>query len=61
MINNLSIVVLIFYTLMLISLSVDEILLPKYVNCSINFRGFPINVEIRSYTLSNTLYIYIYI
>ena len=30
----------------LTSLSVDEILLPRYVNCSTNFRGLPLKMKI---------------
>ena len=45
-INNLSIAVHVFARCMMTSLSVDEILLPKYVNVSINFRNLPLNVEV---------------
>ena len=45
MVNNLFIAdpALLIHTLT--SLSVDEILLPRYMKWSINFRGFPINEE----------------
>ena len=46
MIDNQSITVHAFARYMLISLSVDEILLPRYVNLSTNFRDLPINVQI---------------
>ena len=45
MIDNLFIVVHTFTRHMLTSLSVNEILLPKYVNLSNNFRGLPLKVE----------------
>ena len=45
MIDNLSIPVHALPMCLLTSLSVDEILLPKYVNWFINFRGFPSNEE----------------
>ena len=35
----------------LISLSVDEILLPRYVNCSTGLRGLPSSVEMSSFFL----------
>ena len=44
MINNLSIGFYTFTRCMLISLSVDEMLLPRYVNCSTNFRVLPLIV-----------------
>ena len=34
-----------FTRCMLTSLSIDEILLPRYVNLSTNFRGLPLRVE----------------
>ena len=43
MIDNLSITVHTFASL--ISLTVDEILLPRYVNWSTNFSGLPLEVE----------------
>ena len=43
MIDNLSIGVHAFALHMLTSFSVDEILLPRYVNWSINFKGLPLN------------------
>ena len=45
MIDNLLISVQIFFMRMLTSLSVDEILLPRYVNWSTNFRGLLFNDE----------------
>ena len=45
MINNLSIVIHTFARCMLTSLSVDKILLPRYVNLSTNFRGGPLRLE----------------
>ena len=41
MVDNLSIAVNSLYIRMLISLSVDEILLPRYVNCSIVVHALP--------------------
>ena len=46
MINNLSISVHAFTRHMLTSLSVDEILLLRYMNLSTNFRGLPLQVKI---------------
>ena len=43
--DNLSIVFHAFTSHMLTSLSVDEILLPRYENWSTNFRGLPLRVE----------------
>ena len=45
MINNLLKTVHTFARCMVILLSVDEILLPRYVNWSTNFKGLPINME----------------
>ena len=45
MIDNQSIVVYIFAQYMLTSLSIDKILLPRYVNLSTNFRGLLLKVE----------------
>ena len=45
MIDNLSIAVHAFPMHILISLLIDEILRPRYVNWSINFRGLPRKVE----------------
>ena len=45
MISNLSIAFLAIAKHMLTSLSVDEILLMRYVNWSTNFRGLPLKVE----------------
>ena len=42
MIDNLSIALQDFALCMLTSFSVDEILLPRYMNCSTNFRGLPL-------------------
>ena len=45
MIDNQSIAVHVSTMHMLISLSVDVIMLPRYVNKSTNFRGWPFNVK----------------
>ena len=45
MIDNLSIAFHIFDRFMLTSLSVDEMLLPRYVNLSTDFSGLPLRVE----------------
>ena len=45
LIDNLPITVCIFTKHILISLSVDEILLPRYANLSTNFKGLPLRVE----------------
>ena len=60
MINNLSIRVHAFARCMLISLPEDEILLTKYVNCSTNFRGFPLKVEMAPYLkhLNSVLFVF---
>ena len=44
-IDNLSIAIHAFLMCSLTSLSVDEILLPRYVNWSTNFRGLPLQME----------------
>ena len=44
-IDNLSIEVYAFLRRILTSLSVDETLLPKYINLSTNFKGLPLRVE----------------
>ena len=49
--DNMSIAVHAFPIFMLISLSVDEILLPRYVNRSIEFRGLSLKVEIAPFYL----------
>ena len=46
MINSLSIAHITFLMLIITSISVDEILLPRYVNCLTNFRCLPLEVEI---------------
>ena len=46
MIDNLSIAVNAFDRCILTSLSVDEILLPRYGNLFTNFRGQPLKVEV---------------
>ena len=46
---------------MLTSLSVDEILLPKYVKWSANFRCLLFNVEMALYIYIYILYIIIYL
>ena len=72
MVDKLSIAVYTFLMRLLTLLSVDAIIQPRYVNRSINFRGFPFNVEITPFGLNNmnsilsrftykTEYIYIYI
>ena len=43
--ENLSIAVYTFLMYMVTSLSVDEILLPRYVNGSTNFRGLLFNEQ----------------
>ena len=43
--DNLLIVVLVFLSRVLMSFSVDEMLLPKYVNLSASFREPPFSVE----------------
>ena len=48
MINNLLKTVHAITRHILTSLSVDEILLPRCVNLSTNFRGLPLNVEMAS-------------
>ena len=45
MTKNLPMVLHAFPKFLLTSLSVDEILLLRYVNCSTNFRGLPLRVE----------------
>ena len=45
MIDNLLITIHSFTWCILTSLSVDEILLPSYVNLSTNFRGLPLKVD----------------
>ena len=37
----------------LTSLSVDEILLPRYVNCSTGFRGLPLSMEMSPFFLKH--------
>ena len=44
-IDSQSIAVHAFLTCLLTSLSVDKILLPRYVNLFTNFKGSPFNVE----------------
>ena len=51
MIDNLSIAVHIFAKCVLISLSVDEMLLLRYLNLSTNFRGLPLRVEMAPFCL----------
>ena len=61
MIDNLSIVVYAFTMHMLISLSLDEILLPNYVNWSTAFRDLLLKVEMVSFHLKHELcFIYAY-
>ena len=40
----------------LTSLSVDEILLPRYVNLSTNFRGLPLKVDMAQFIILYTYY-----
>ena len=47
--DNLSIAVHTFTKRMLTSLSVDEILLPRYANLSNDFSGLPLKVEMASF------------
>ena len=51
MIDNLSVAVHGFPMCILTLLSVDKILLPRYVNWSINFRGLPSDVGLASFCL----------
>ena len=53
MINNLLNAVHAFANRILKSLSVDETLLPKYMNWSINFTGLPLKVEMAPSTLKH--------
>ena len=53
MINNLSIAVHAFASCVLISFSVDEILLPRYINLSTNFREPPFCMEISLFWLKH--------
>ena len=55
MIDNLSIIFHAFNRCMLISISVDEILLPRYVNLSTTFRGLPLRVEMAPPHLKHVL------
>ena len=54
MIDNLSIAVHTFARCILILLSVDETLLPRYMNLSTNFRGLPFRVEMAHSQLKHT-------
>ena len=54
MIDNLSITVHAFPMSMLTWLSVEEILLPRYLNLSTNFRGVSFNVEMAHHLIQNT-------
>ena len=58
-IGQLSIVVNVFSMLMLISLSVDEILLPRYVNRSTYFRDLVLIVEIAHSSLKRMFSIFL--
>ena len=53
MIDNLSIAVHAFTKCILISLSVDEKLLPKYMNLSTNFKGSPYREEMAPFWLKH--------
>ena len=53
MIDNLSMAVNTFISRMLTSLSVDEILLLRYENWSINSRGLPLEVEMAPHCLKH--------
>ena len=52
MTDDLFIADLVFPIRALISPSVDEILLPRYVNCSTGFRGLLLTVEMSPYLLN---------
>ena len=56
MIDNLSIAVHSFASRILMSLSVDETLLPRYVNLSANFRESPSRMELSSFWLKRILF-----
>ena len=53
MIDNLSTAVPALPMNLVTSLSVDEILLPRYVNGSIDFRGLPFDVDITPFYLKH--------
>ena len=53
MIDNLSVAVLAFASHKLTSLSVDEILLLRYMNLPTNLRGLPFKVEMASFGLKH--------
>ena len=53
--DNLSIAVHTFASHILTSLSVDETLLPKYLNLSTNFRGPPLRLEMAPFRLKHEL------
>ena len=63
MIGNMSMTVHAFVMYMLTLLSVEEILLPNYVNWSTNFRGLPLKSAISPSRLKhmNTFFIFIYV
>ena len=60
MINTVSIVVHALTRCMLTLLSIDEMLLPRYVNWSTNFRGLPLTVEMVPFyqNIFNLFYLY---
>ena len=51
MVDNLSIAIYAFPMRMLILLSVDKILLPRYMKWSTNFRGLSFSVELTPFCL----------
>ena len=59
MINNLSIAIHAFPMYILTLLSVDEILLPRYVNWSINFKDLQSSVEMASFCLKHSTLFYL--
>ena len=54
--NNLSVAVDTLVRHMLQSLSVDEMLLPRYVNLSTNLKGLQLRVEVAPFRLKHVLY-----
>ena len=60
-IDNPLIAVHAFAHRMLTLLSVDEILLPRYVNCSINFNGLSPRVEVTPFLLKTPELCFVYI
>ena len=50
MVDNMSMTVQALSMRLLMSFSVDDISLPRYVKCSTNFRGLPSNVEMAPFS-----------